>query len=103
MKYLVFSEYNAKDIDKVRAKNREIRKESGEHPEKFPKTLFPGYRLAGELPTLTKEVRNLSILESDDPQTMINGIARWFPELTIKVVPIVEIAKLYEAIDKSKK
>jgi hypothetical protein len=76
MKYLVFWEWNAKDTDKIVTKNREFRKEREEHPERFSKTLFPAHTLIGTLPTLTKETMAFSIVESDDPQTLINTITR---------------------------
>jgi len=100
---MVFWEYNPKDVDKIRAKSQEFAKEREEHPERFPKTLFPLHTLGSELPTLTKEIRAFNIVESDDPQTVINVIARWFPELSFKTVPIVESAKITEAIMKLKK
>jgi len=103
LKFLVFYEWKAEDYDTVIAKSKQVEEERKKNPEKFAKNLFPGHILAGDLPILTKDMRAFGIAEVDNPQPLINGIARWIPEVTVKLVRIEDAAKIVEAYEKLKK
>lgn len=103
LKFLVFYEFKAEDYDKIIAKSKKIEEERKKSPEKFAKNLFPAHILTGDLPTLTKDMRAFAIAEVDDPQPLINAIAYWIPEMTVKLVRIEDATKIVEAYEKMKK
>jgi hypothetical protein len=102
LKFLAFFECKAEDWDKVIVKSKKNMEEREKNPEKFGKTLFPSHIIAGDLPTLTKDMRAFAISEVDDPQPLINAIAYWMPEMTVKLVRIEDATKIMEAYEKTK-
>jgi hypothetical protein len=102
LKFLAFFECKAEDVDKVIAKTKKNIEERAKNPDKFSKNLFPTHIIAGDLPTLTKDVKWVGISEVDDPQPLINAIAFWMPEVTVKLVRIEDVTKIMEAYEKLK-
>ena len=67
-KYLVFIECDSKDYDKIVPKSRKTMEYVEKHPEEFPTQVLPPQRLLGDIPKLTKDLKGISIIETDDLQ-----------------------------------
>jgi hypothetical protein len=102
LKFLAFYEWNAEDNDVVLVKMKAYADERKKNPEKFATNLFPGGLLAGDLPSLTKEMKAFAIADVEDPQPLINAMAYWVPEMTIKLVRFVDAEKFEHAYEKRK-
>ncbi|MEM2841775.1 MAG: DUF3303 family protein [Thermoproteota archaeon] len=82
MKFIAFWEFNAEDTNKVIEKFKVQVAEA----EKFPKTIFGPYNFIGE-------TKGFTILETDDPDKLMNSAIYYDPELKFKFIPIIETTK----------
>jgi hypothetical protein len=101
-KYLVFIEVDSKDYDKIIKKSRKTIEYVEKHPEEFPTQVLAPQRLLGDVPKLTKDLKAISIIETDDLQKYVNRKVRQMPEITTYIVPIVEISKFQDAFLKTR-
>jgi hypothetical protein len=94
MKYIVFWEFDPKDMEKVIKKTMEFNKKRDKDPEKLQKLIFPPH-------SMFNETKGFSITESTLEQ-MAEATMWFFPEMKMKYVPIIESAKMMELFLKSK-
>jgi hypothetical protein len=90
----VFWEFCPEDVDKVIAKQNDIQKKRGEEPERFGKYLFPSQH--------TGRCKGFSIVDVTQEQ-MNNTQVFYFPEMSLKFVPINDVSKWIEEYKKAKK
>jgi hypothetical protein len=104
-KFLLFFDFDPEDWDNVLAQMKEIEEYNAQNPEPGSKTIFPGHMLMGDLPTLTKKIRAVSIVEHDDPDILVKSRARRLPDqpaFIAKYVRIDDMSKIIEAYEKQK-
>ena len=93
MKCIVYWEFCPEDVDKVVAKNIKSQEIRVKEPNRFPEYLFP--------PQYTGQCKGFSIVETTQEQ-FNNGQIFYFPEMTLKFVPIDDVSKWIELYMKSK-
>ncbi len=101
MKFMMFWEYSREDTDKVLAKFQKFHEAIKKNPEKHVKPIFPAHHL-GE-PSETGMSKGITIYESDDEEKLIDYIVSYYPEMKIKIVPLLDSAKTSELYLKMKK
>ena len=101
MKFIMFWEYSREDTDKVLEKFQKFHEAIKKNPEKHVKPIFPAHGL-GE-PTETGMNKGISIYESDDEEKLIDFFVCYYPEMRIKIVPLLDSAKTSELYLKMKK
>jgi len=100
MKFIMFWEYSREDTDKVLLKFQKFHEDIKKNPEKHVKPITPAYHL-GE-PSETGMMEGLTIYESDNEGKLIDYVASYYPEMRIKIVPLMDSAKTAEAYLKMK-
>ena len=94
MKYILFWEFCPEDFDKVIEKRQAFVKDREKHPDKYAEVLFKSHLIPGEN-------KGFQIVEATSEQ-IFAGTAFWMGVLTLKFVPILEAAKVFESYLKSK-
>ena len=94
MKCIVYWEFRPEDVDKVIAKNIKSQEIREKEPNRFPEYLFP--------PQYTGRCKGFSIVEMTQEQ-FNNSQVYYFPEMSLKSVPIDDVSKWIELYTKSKK
>lgn len=78
MKFLMITEYDAKDFEAFLRKDSQISADREQNPEKYPKRILAGLGLAGEWPKLSPDtLKGIDILEADAEQ-IENHKAFWW-------------------------
>ena len=93
MKCIVYWEFCPEDVDKVIAKNIKSQEIREKEPNRFGEYLFP--------PQYTGQCKGFSIVETTQEQ-FNNAQIFYFPEMTLKFVPIDDVSKWIELYMKSK-
>ena len=101
MKFIMFWEYSREDTDKVLQKFQKFHEALKKNPEKHVKPITPTYHL-GE-PSETGMMKGITIYESDDEEKLIDFVVSYYPEMRIKIVPLMDSAKTAELYLKMKK
>jgi hypothetical protein len=87
MKFIVFWEWDPKDLDKIMERSKEWVKEQKAHPEKYAKWMrlqdgtAIGYGIVGQY-------KGFSLREVDDVEQMNNAMRFWNPLLQLSYYPI---------------
>jgi hypothetical protein len=97
----MFWEYAREDTDKVIAKFQKFHEDIKKNPNKHVKPITPTYSL-GE-PSETGMMKGITIYESDSEEKLIDYTLSYYPELRIKIVPLMDSAKTAELYLKMKK
>jgi F0F1-type ATP synthase gamma subunit len=97
----MFWAYSREDTDKVLQKFQKFYETIKKNPEKHAKAIFPAHHL-GE-PSETGMSQGITIYESDDEEKLIDYIVSYYPEMRIKIVPLLDSAKTSELYLKMKK
>ena len=101
MKFIMFWEYSREDTDKVLQKFQKFHEDIKKNPEKHVKPITPTYHLAE--PSETGMMKGITIYESDNEEKLIDYVASYYPEMRIKIVPLMDSAKTAEVYLKMKK
>ena len=88
MKFLVFWELDPEDLPKALEKNTKAIDEGDKNPGKYPRTVFIPHTLLGDLPTLTKDIRGVSVWEADSLEQLAERGQYYLPEMRCTFVPI---------------
>ncbi len=95
MKYIVFWEYDPKDLTEVIKKLKEFRKKIKEDPDKYAKSICPNY-------TMSIGFSGFQMFETDDPEQLARMVLHYRPEVEFDIVHITEtktMLKLYEKLE----
>jgi len=101
MKFIMFWEYCREDTDKVLAKFQKFHEALKKNPQKHVKLIFPTSHLSE--PSETGMMKGISIYESDDEEKLIDFTLAYYPEMRIKIVPLMDSARTAELYLKMKK
>jgi hypothetical protein len=101
MKFIMFWEYSREDTDKVLQKFQKFHEAIKKNPEKHVKPITPSYHL-GEV-SETGMMKGITIYESDDEEKLIDYTVSYYPEMRIKIVPLMDSVKTSELYLKMKK
>jgi hypothetical protein len=96
MKYIVFWEYEPKEIDKAVKKLRAFREEIKKEPEKFAKPITPNY-------TMSVGFKGFQLFEATDPEQLARMVLHYRPEVKFEIVHITETKKTMKIYDETKK
>ncbi len=94
MKCIVYWEFCPEDVDKVVAKNIKAQEIMVKEPNRFGEYLFP--------PQYTGRCKGFSIVETTQEQ-FNNAQIYYFPEMSLKFIPIDDVSKWIELYTKTKK
>jgi hypothetical protein len=92
LKYIVFWEYDPKDLKEVIEKLHEFRKKIKKNPEKYAKSISPNY-------TMSIGFSGFQLFEADNPEQLARMVLHYRPEVEFDIVHITEtrtMLKLYE-------
>lgn len=92
MKYIVFWEYDPKDLDKAIEKLKEFRKKIKKAPEKYAKSISPNY-------TMSIGFKGFQLFEASNPEQLARMVLHYRPEVKFEIVHITEaktMLTLYE-------
>ncbi|MHA2084077.1 MAG: DUF3303 domain-containing protein [Candidatus Thorarchaeota archaeon] len=95
MKYIVFWEYEPKEIDKAVKKLLSFREEMKKSPDKHVKPITPNY-------TMSVGFKGFQLFEADDPEQLARMVLHYRPEVKFEIVPITETKKTMKIYDESK-
>jgi len=98
VKYIAFWEYESEDTDKLIAKFMKVMESRKKNPEKHVKVLFPPHQLAER--AINARPQGITIFETDDEEKIIDYVTSYFPELDLKIVPLLDNAKMAESYQK---
>lgn len=100
MKFIAFWEHDREDVDRVIPKFQKWLDFLKKDPEKHLKIIFPPHYLA--MVNEKGNQRGISIFECDNEEKLIDYILTYWPELRIKIVPLMEAIKTSELYLKMK-
>lgn len=92
MKYIVFWEYDPKDLDKAIEKLKEFRKKVKKAPEKYARSISRNY-------TMSIGFKGFQLFEADNPEQLARMVLHYRPEVKFEIVHITEtktMLTLYE-------
>jgi len=95
LKYVMFWEFCPENLDKVIVKLMRQNKLAEEHPEDYPRIVFPTHSMGGSF-------KGLAIVEVEDEKQLSNMVIAYMPEMTMKFVPLIDGRKFIELYKKSK-
>lgn len=95
MKYLVCTEWDPKDSDKVVEKFKKIPAIREKSPELFPKIVAGAYNFVGES-------KGFAVYETDNPEQLINMAMYYMPYMKVKWIPIIDSVKAVELYEQMK-
>jgi L-lactate utilization protein LutB len=101
VKFIAFFEYSSEDIDKLTPKFQKWSEELKKNPEKHIKYIFPPHYLSA-----VNEQGNdngIAIFEADDEEKLIDYINNYWPEMKMRIVPLLNAGKNLEMYLKMKK
>jgi hypothetical protein len=101
MKFIMFWEYSREDTDKVVRKFQQFHEDLKKNPEKHVKLIFPTHHLSE--PSETGMMKGITIYESDNEEKLIDYTLSYYPEMRIKIVPLMDSTKTAEVYLKMKK
>jgi hypothetical protein len=87
MKFIVFWEYDPKDLDKVLQKGRDYVKEQKAHPEKYGKWMRLQDGTAITFGMIGRS-KGFALREVDTEEQMQNAVLFWSPLFKLTYVPI---------------
>lgn len=101
MKFVAFFEYSREDVDKLTPKFQKWQGALRKNPDKHIKPIFPPHFLS----TVTEKGHSngIAIFESDNEEKIIEYIMNYFPEMRLRIVPLLDAAKTTELYLKMKK
>ena len=95
MKYIVFWQYDPKDLNEVIKKLKEFRKKVKKTPEKYAKSISPNY-------TMSIGFNGFQLFEADTPEQLARMVLHYRPEVEFDIVHITEtktMLTLYETLE----
>jgi hypothetical protein len=95
MKYIVFWEYDPKDLVIVIEKLEAFREKIKKNPGKYAKSISPNY-------TMSIGFNGFQLFEADDPEQLARMVLHYRPEVNFDIIHITEtktMLKLYEKIE----
>jgi hypothetical protein len=95
MKYIVFWEYDPKEIENAVKKLKGFREEVKKNPGKYAKPLTPNY-------TMSVGFKGFQVFESDDPEQLARMVLHYRPEVKFEIVHITETKKTVSLYDEYK-
>ncbi len=95
MKYIVFWEYEPKEIDTAVKKLVAFREEMKKSPEKFAKPITDNY-------TMSVGFKGFQLFEADNPEQLARMVLHYRPEVKFEIVHITETKKTMKIYDESK-
>ena len=95
MKYIVFWEYDPKELDKAVKKLKEFREEIKKSPEKYAKPISPIY-------TMSIGFKGFQLFEADNSEQLARMVLHYRPEVKFEIVHITETKKTMTIYDESK-
>lgn len=101
MKFMIFWEHVREDSDKLIPKFQRWMEGLKKSPEQHAKQIFPPHYLSQ--PTETGNMKGMSIYEAVDEEKLIDYIMSFYPEMRIKIIPLLDAAKNVELYLKTKK
>ncbi len=96
MKFVLFWEFDAKDLAKVEEKQRQLQEERKKNPNKFPKSLSLSFYYVGQ-------TKGFALYEADSPDQLTNFPLHYMPEGRAEFIPIQEMSAVTELYGKMKK
>jgi hypothetical protein len=94
VKFIAFWEFSREDTDKLIPKFQKWLEALKKNPEKHIKTIFPPHYLSA-----VNEKGNpngVTIFECDDEEKLIDFIQSYWPEMKIRIVPLMDAGKTME-------
>ena len=101
MKFIMFWEYSRDDTDKVLQKFDKFHEALKKNPEEHVKPITPAYHL-GET-SETGMMKGITLYESDEEEKLIDYVVSYYPEMRIRIVPLMDSAKTAKLYLKMKK
>ena len=95
MKYIIFWEYDPKEIDKSVKKLKEFREEVKKNPNLYAKPITPNY-------TMSVGFKGFQLFEVDNPEQLTRMVLHYRPEVKFDIVHITETKKTVELYDELK-
>ncbi|MHA2041433.1 MAG: DUF3303 domain-containing protein [Candidatus Thorarchaeota archaeon] len=95
MQYIVFWEYDPKELDSAVKKLIEFRKEIKKNPDNYAKPLTPNY-------TMSVGFKGFQLFEADNPEQLARMVLHYRPEVKFEVVHITETKKTVKLYQESK-
>ncbi|MFW9986335.1 MAG: DUF3303 domain-containing protein [Candidatus Odinarchaeota archaeon] len=95
MKYIVFWEYESKDLEKAIEKLKEFREKIKKNPERYAKSISPNY-------TMGIGFQGFQLFEAEKPEQLARMVLHYRPEVTFEIVHITEtktMLTLYEKLE----
>ena len=89
-KYIIFWEYSPEDVDKVIEKSLKRQEAIAKAPENYAKYLFP--------PHHTGYCEGFSLVDVSDPKQITNTTTYYFPEMSLRFVPIISNEDMIKAM-----
>jgi hypothetical protein len=82
MRYIVYWEWDVKDMNAVKAKNKISAESKKAHPEKYTKNV-----LEAHFTSLGDPLQGFTITEADTPEQLVEWAKIYWPELKVQFVP----------------
>ncbi|MGY5877311.1 MAG: DUF3303 family protein [Candidatus Thorarchaeota archaeon] len=95
MRYIVFWEYDPKEIDRAVEKLVKFRKEVKNNPERYAKPLTPNY-------TMSVGFKGFQLFEAEDSEQLARMALHYRPEVRFEIIPITETKKNLALYDELK-
>ena len=95
MKYIVFWEYEPKDLEKAIEKLKAFRAKIKKNPGKYAKSISPNY-------TMGIGFQGFQLFEADNPEQLARMVLHYRPEVKFEIVHITEtktMLTLYEKLE----
>ncbi len=95
MKYIVFWEYDPKDLEIVVEKLKEFRQKIKKNPDQYAKSISANY-------TMSIGFQGFQLFEADKPEQLAKMVLHYRPEVTFEIVHITEtktMLTLYEKLE----
>ena len=101
MKFIVFWEYSVEDMYGVIAKLLKWTEVLKKEPEKHVKYVFPPHQLS--IVNEKGTAKGITIFEADNEENLIEYVMNHLPEIKVRIVPLMDVAKGMERYIKVKK
>jgi hypothetical protein len=101
VKFVLFFGQSSEDVDKLIPKFQRWHEALKSNPEKHVKMIFPPHFLS--MVNEKGDYKGISIFESDNEEKIIEYMMAYFPEMKMRIVPLLDAAKMIEGYLKTRK
>jgi hypothetical protein len=101
VKFVAFFEIERADVNRLIPKFQKWHETLKKDPEKHLKVIFPPHHLS--IVNEKGDFKGISIFEGDTEEKVIEYILNYFPEMKMRIIPLLDSAKMVEGYVKPKK